>query len=316
MQTNLNQLMNRKVSYFLLIVALSVCAGSAVSVVNAAENNARLFSQMLPYAALSNAIYEDQQALDRVAVTNGFKLESFENIPGIEITYAILSHAGLDATTSRQKIVVIRGTANAENALVDMDFKLVPDSLSGVGIHQGFKQASIPIYNQIKNKLNKSEKIITTGHSLGGAAALVVAMQLQEQGFNVASVITFGQPKVTNLTGSLKFSGLNVIRVVTPNDLVPILPPLDPVDIKNVEVYWHSGTEIILMGDKKYAILKGVRSMLRGGEFLTYVPDKKNVEAHFMKNYLAEIKSKSLDAIEIGYKLPFNIGNLFKFGGE
>ena len=275
----------------------------------ASEKSTDLFSQVLPYASLSNAIYADLKAVKRVAEENNLEVELLETIPGIEISYAVLKQQ-----SKNWKIIVIRGTANAENAAVDMDFKLVPDELSGISIHQGFKEATTPIFQKLKTRLKKNEKIITTGHSLGGAAALVLAMQLQAQGFNIDRVITFGQPKVTNITGSNKFSDLKVVRVVVPKDPVPVVPPLDPIDINNINIYWHSGKEIILLGNNKFAVLEGVKAMMRGGEFLTVVPDQINIESHYMQSYLTEIKNNSIKVSQIDYKLSVNFGRLFGFG--
>lgn len=286
----------------ILIVTITVSGHNAAT---ASEVDADYFAQLLPYALLSNAIYKDASAVKRVATKNNLDFELLKTIPGIKITYAILKQI-----SDERKVIVIRGTANAENAAVDMDFKLIPDKLSDVSLHQGFKDASTAIFQKVIEHLSKDDKIITTGHSLGGAAALVLGMQLQAQGFKIDRVITFGQPKVTNLAGSHKFSDMNVVRVVIPKDPVPIVPPLDPIDVKNIDIYWHVGTEIVLLGSNKYAVLDGVKAMLRGAEFLTYVPERENIESHFMQTYLTMLLSNSQEVTQVKYSPSFNFKNL------
>jgi len=54
--------------------------------------------------------------------------------------------------------------------------------------------------------------------------------------------------------------------------------------------------------------------MMRGGEFLTVVPDQINIESHYMQSYLTEIKNNSIKVSQIDYKLSVNFGRLFGFG--
>ena len=157
----------------------------------------------------------------------------------------------------------MRGTSNAENAMVDIDIKLLPDEKTGVRLHRGFAYAARQIYAELSPLLKDGYRIRSTGHSLGGAVAQILAMYLDTDGYEVDRIVTFGQPKVTNLPGANRFEHLDILRVVTPTDLVPLVPPFDPLDIKNIDIYWHAGSEIILLEDDTYAILRGVDSMLR-----------------------------------------------------
>ena len=118
------------------------------------------------------------------------------------------------------------------------------------------------IYKNIKNDLIKSYRINTTGHSLGGATALILAMYIHTDGLHAGKVVTFGQPKVTNIAGSKKYGHLDVTRVVMPKDMVPLVPPLDPMDLANMDIYWHSGTEVVLRDSNTYSLLKGIDSMM------------------------------------------------------
>jgi len=277
------------------------------SLSNASEEApSSIFSQALPFAEFANAIYEEEHVLKDVTKRHKLEVNQLSNIVGVEVSYALLTDS-----MKKQHIVVVRGTANVENAMVDMNIKLVDDKQTGVRLHQGFLEASTTIFHKLQSDLNKSYEIITTGHSLGGAVAVILAMQLKSDGFNVSNVFTFGQPKVTNIEGANKFKVLKVVRIVRSKDLVPIVPPMDPLDIKSLDIYWHLGNEIILMENNEYAELEGVSSMLRSGDFLTAVPNQENLENHKMTGYLALIKSNILQAIKVEYKSSFNLKSLF-----
>ena len=85
-------------------------------------------------------------------------------------------------------IIVIRGTANADNVQSDIDVRLVEDARTGIYLHKGFRDAAISIMqiidttmktgravpsNQLQYPLEHTVHV--TGHSLGGAVALNIA---------------------------------------------------------------------------------------------------------------------------------------------
>jgi len=292
---------------FQVICILLVCLTSFSIGVASEEKTASVFSTALPFAELSNAIYEEKSIFSDVSKLQKLTLNEVNNVSGVEVSYALLTNL-----EEKQHIVVVRGTANVENAIVDMNIRLIDDEQTGIRLHQGFLEASIPIFQKLKNTLNKEYEIITTGHSLGGAVAIILAMQLHSDNFKVSNVVTFGQPKVTNIEGATKFKDLSVVRIVQPKDLVPIVPPMDPLDIQNLDIYWHLGKEYILMENNEYAELEGVSSMLRSADFITTVPNQENLENHKMTEYLALLKSSSQRAIKVEYKTSFNPLSLFE----
>ncbi|KAF2530719.1 hypothetical protein F2Q70_00030481 [Brassica cretica] len=99
-----------------------------------------------------------------------------------------------------------------------------------------------------------------TGHSLGGALALMnayeAARDVPELSGNV-SVISFGAPRVGNLAFKERLNslGVKVLRVVNKQDIVPKLPgivfnkvlnKLNPITSKLNWVYRHVGTQLKL----------------------------------------------------------------------
>jgi len=65
-----------------------------------------------------------------------------------------------------------------------------------VRIHQGFYDRARAVLDDLKkNNTTLKKSVVITGHSLGGAAANILALFLLKRGFNV-SIITFGAPPV------------------------------------------------------------------------------------------------------------------------
>lgn len=263
------------------------------------------FSVIKQSAQLSGLAYVDGDKTAKLA-SLGHQLVREATLAGVEVSYFLSTYQGVQYLT-------VRGTANLQNAMVDLDIHLKQDAKLGIAVHQGFANAAQAIFNDAKSYLNKDQVVRTTGHSLGGAAAVMLAMYLQEAGFKVGQLITFGQPKVTNVGGANTFSNLTLLRVVTTKDIVPLVPPLSPLQISNLDIYWHMGEEIILLEGTDYSVTSGVKSMLRATKFVTSVPNESNLEAHKMQTYLTLIESKQVKASEVPYKSDFS---MFGFGGN
>jgi triacylglycerol lipase len=257
------------------------------------------------YAQLANAAYENAAAIRPTVTALGYRLDRVGSIPGVEVSYFLATDAA-----SKTQVIAVRGTANVENALVDVALQLTADSHAGVRLHGGFAQAAAGVYGEIKLLLRKDYRISTTGHSLGGAVALILAMYLDVDGYRLGPVVTFGQPKVTNIAGAQKFRHLQLTRVVTPHDLVPLVPPFDPVDVNNLDIYWHLGTELVLLPGKDYALLEGLDSMLRASGFFARRPDQENLQHHQMALYLSLLRQKLGGATRVPYQNKLNLFNL------
>jgi hypothetical protein len=95
-------------------------------------------------------------------------------------------------------VIVFRGTDASEVSdwLVDLNERTVRTPHGPM--HRGFSKA----YEQLKPQINKTlvqnppKRLWITGHSLGGALALVCAHDLSESGQFIYGVITFGQPMI------------------------------------------------------------------------------------------------------------------------
>jgi hypothetical protein len=133
-------------------------------------------------------------------------------------------------------IVAFKGSAEANDFIQDAKFDLVPlihNPISISEVHAGFLEdfnaITVAVVSQVKGHLqsNSDAKIFITGHSLGGALAILCAIEFSRQSIPVSAVYTFGQPRVGNhVFCSLYDQALRDItfRLVNANDIVPRVP--------------------------------------------------------------------------------------------
>ncbi|MCF6258959.1 MAG: lipase family protein [Gammaproteobacteria bacterium] len=265
-----------------------------------------IFAELLSFAHMANAAYQTEPAIRQTATAQGYTLTHYGRIPAVEVFYFLATNDN----TKTQRIAV-RGTANVENMLVNLNMQLVADQHTGVRLHHGFARSAEGIYHAVKPHLKSGYRIETTGHSLGGAVALALAMHLDVSPFSVTRVITFGQPKLTNAAGAKAYHHLNITRVVMPKDVIPLVPFLDLTGDwrqfgERADIYWPLGQEILLLKGNDYARLDEWGSLRRTTSFLNEQPSEENLRQHQMQNYLHLIKQKRPGARQVSYQNNFN----------
>jgi hypothetical protein len=196
--------------------------------------------------------------------------------------FIYLDHAG------RTQTIAIRGSANKQNAWVDIDSLKIFDSRLKIYLHMGFKQATDELYADAVPLLRKDYKTRITGHSLGGAMACIFMMDLLHDGIAVDQVVTFGQPRVTNDQGGRGFAGAPYLRIINDQDLVPQVP-FSNLYYDLSGTYEHFGPEITLQADGKwtYSAMHVPRDFLTLGNWKQI--DLENAIDHQIKNYISRI---------------------------
>jgi hypothetical protein len=148
--------------------------------------------------------------------------------------------------SERDVIVAFRGTTDLRNWLTDLDCAW--DLEDGCRVHRGFARALDSVQGQITEEIcarrEEGRRIWLTGHSLGGALAMLYAWRFFNARIEApfAGIYTFGQPRVGNaafrdiynLTQKL-YRG--TFRVVHGDDVVPRVPWL-------LGEYRHAGHEV------------------------------------------------------------------------
>jgi len=136
-------------------------------------------------------------------------------------------HYGFVAINDEQEIVIaIRGTVSVKDWMYNLLTPRLVDEF-----HFGFQLYTEPIWKQLQSVLpdllKDKPKIITTGHSLGGASATLLAHKLNKSdlkhSYSSLETYTFGAPPLG--TESVKLE-TPLYRFRTPGDLVPHLPIL------------------------------------------------------------------------------------------
>ena len=289
---------------FLTIMLL--CLGATLP---AHGQNSIDFANIREQAIFANVAYQSESEIRALVESSDYELSLYHTIPGIQVAFFLAT-----SVATQTQVISIRGTSNIENTMVNVSLKLNVDADLGVSLHQGFGVSAKRVYAELKPLLKPEYKINVTGHSLGGAIALVLAMLLDKDQFKVEQVVTFGQPKVTNVPGANSIQHINLIRIVTPHDLVPMVPLFDPLDINNLDIFWHAGREVILLDDTQFAVLDGMDSMLRATKFTQRLLNEENLEHHRMSVYLKLIDARVASSEQVPYKTDLNLFNLF--GGE
>ncbi|TDI58683.1 MAG: lipase family protein [Alphaproteobacteria bacterium] len=193
---------------------------------------------------------------------------SLENIYNAQGTQAFL--AKLDASEGAEPMLILalRGT-EAELADIKADLKVDLITVSGEQkVHHGFYDAFNAVKSDIEDDLAKHRgvPIYVTGHSLGGALAILATKYLASD--SLGACYTFGGPRVGN---SLFADDIKtpIYRIVNAADGVPRVPPSWGVDVFLAVLKW-----LPLPMDAVIAFLKKFRGYVHYGDmrYLTHTP--------------------------------------------
>lgn len=140
---------------------------------------------------------------------------------------------------SQSIAVSFRGTiaTSIKNWIDDLTFEQIPydwPGYTGAKVHEGFFHAyhnslAAQIRQSVQNLKTEhpNAKLLVTGHSLGGAMALICAMDLYNLTRMMPSLYTFGEPRVGNAAFATLITKtiVNATRMTNHNDIVVHIPP-------------------------------------------------------------------------------------------
>lgn len=264
------------------------------------------FNRLIRQAELANASYASADRIQHILDKYLIRLDFHGLLKESQIGFFLATDDARKTQT-----IVVRGTSNIENILVNISVELVVDEPTGLLLHRGYADTARKIIAALGPLLKKDYAIHTAGHSLGGAIALIAAVLLDHRGYEVRQVVTFGQPKVANIAASAKMQHLNLVRVTTATDPVPLLPLLDPLDINNLRIYWHAGRELLLLDGDRYAIINGTTSMLRTTDISLQSINDEGLHQHRMQAYLDQLKMRRLQSERVDYRPAFKLFDFF-----
>ena len=191
---------------------------------------------------------------------------------------------------------------NARNFLVVPEGRLGTDfAAAGVGarFHRGFMQALEEIwpllFSRVDEAFGKRERPVwVTGHSLGGALALLCAWRMHRQFVSIEQVVTFGAPMIGNHLAAEAFQREfpnRIFRYVDVGDLVPRLPMVSLLS----NDYDHCQQEIVVGTNTIEAAADTIATVAKSsidGAITSGVVDamwgeiSKGMPSHLMNNYI------------------------------
>ncbi|MEZ6065282.1 MAG: lipase family protein [Planctomycetaceae bacterium] len=191
---------------------------------------------------------------------------------------------------------------NARNFLVLPEGQIGTDfAAAGVGarFHRGFMAALSevwePLYQAVDAAILERERPLwVTGHSLGGAVALLSAWRFERQFLKVHQVYTFGAPMIGNPAAAEAFQKQfpgRIFRFVDSGDPVPLLPTISLTSNE----YKHCLQEVVLgatgVGDAIQEAAGQAIGRVLDATFIDEIWGKLNqrVDSHLMSNYLHRI---------------------------
>jgi triacylglycerol lipase len=161
---------------------------------------------------------KDDVELKKALSTASFELISIFDRKG---TQAFLARNESD----KMMVLAFRGTEKRDmrDIMTDLNARFYTDD-KGNKTHVGFLKAFNAVEEVIRQKLDnyKDYGLYITGHSLGGALALVATREFNSD--NIAACYTFGSPKVGNDEFGYDIKP-PIYRVVNAFDPVPTVPP-------------------------------------------------------------------------------------------
>lgn len=215
-----------------------------------------------------SGMYSSEDAILLAAMLNqAYRLFEKEKVvlpQGYTLRFNILALAGVEepeqevfgflAESKDNVVIIFRGTRTFKDNESDQDFFQIPyPFVRNVGkTHRGFtciyQSAREELIGEL-NKLSTNKRLFVAGHSLGGALAVLAALDIAvNTGFKNPVVYTYGSPRVADpeFASSFNQTVKNSFRVVNVHDIIPTLPAkaYPPPITKNGLFYRHVNTKV------------------------------------------------------------------------
>jgi hypothetical protein len=249
---------------------------------------------------------------------------AFQQTLGLQATLISVDNTQVYVAKNDEAIVVaFRGseTPNSIDGLKDwlltnaVNYLVAPKGDSGADFtsagvgalfHSGFLNALHEVWPPLLDAVNsaveeKERPVWITGHSLGGALALLAAWRFNRNFIEVHQVYTFGAPMIGNEAAAKAFEQAfpnKIFRYVDDRDFVPKLPTISLVS----NTYQHCVTEVPLGASatikSAFQALQGLGVTVVEGVLNADICDRiwgkctEMLDMHLMPNYQSLIGEK------------------------
>ena len=163
---------------------------------------------------------------DQVAAWGFTHVEAFEIVRGRDI-----DTQGFIALNDDHILAAFRGTESLPDWLTNLQAVKDPGPWRRTVVHEGFQDAFLASALKIGETIGRkreSQRVWVTGHSLGGALAVLLAATMRESNLPVHGLYTFGAQRVGDRSFAERLDrelgGAAHWRVVNEGDLVPHVP--------------------------------------------------------------------------------------------
>lgn len=196
------------------------------------------------------------------------------------------------AKNDQTMILAFRGTQ--PNMIRDWLYDLDGHQVNGpVGkVHEGFLCALHYIWLDVWKTLQQERgerSLWITGHSLGGALAVLAAAKLRfEKAQPISGLYTYGQPRVGDFEFSSRFDqgfGDYTFRFVNYQDIVPRVP-LRTMNYYDLGTFFYFNENHYDPGTTWGEIL-----LHKIGDTIQQIVDNNGITDHYMDNYLKKLTS-------------------------
>ena len=202
--------------------------------------------------------FEELYRIAQIACLNGQPLEEIEEFFRGKEDVRVLELSSCEqraiVTTdhrNRTHTVSLRGTKNIKNVAQNLRLGTAPTGRAEdvpVPMHRGYRNIAQRCLEAIEPLLLDGYELQLTGHSLGGAAAVALALLLhQKKKTKIRRVVTFGSPKLGPKETAQAIEEIDILRVVQKDDIIPLLPMSRPLVRRP---YCHVGEGLVLDNDR------------------------------------------------------------------
>lgn len=188
--------------------------------------------------------------------------------------------------TNQLIVLSFRGSRTLSNWIANLNTALSPSSLcSGCEVHDGFWKDYQTVASTLQNKIDSAQQtypgyaLMITGHSLGGALALLCGTDLHNKGYSPKMVrvaglhdcswadyslwiqYTYGQPRVGNLALAQYITQIGGNwRTTHTDDSVPKLPSTIYGYSHSSPEYWITSGNNLPVTTSDIQVIQGVDS--------------------------------------------------------
>ncbi len=247
----------------------------------------------------------------------------------------------IQSASGRVGILAFRGTDPASFVTMLADGEVMQRRFDGCGVHAGFYANVEAVWDDVTETIeaalhreqlvddgrhtevpNTLESLYITGHSLGGAMAVLAAARLFGRGYEswkprdlVKGIYTFGQPMV----GDQKFAekcdqyfGPKLFRHVYGSDVVPHLPPQSDLPYAHtsrewrapgISHPWEGGHE----ASRRASLAESLVGVAVNAVELRLVPDRRlhgySIDDHMPSNYM-DVSRYTVDPGSVAFAMP------------